>query len=187
VLNSDVGLQAAAVPNAAVVARLKKGTHVAVERLVGDYARVDLGEGRFAFAPMAALKMGTGKDVPKGTPPSVTQTIQHKAPEVTVLQPLAGLATAKDSVTLQANVTDGKALRDAFVFVNEQKVFYRSLANTTGSTKVEANVPLKKGTNVINVVVRVDNELSSRRTLVIHRDGEPETASRHEDSGTRHR
>lgn len=184
-LNADAGLLAAAVPSAVVVARLKKGTHVAVERLVGDYARVDLGEGRFAFAPLASLKLGNAKDQPKA-PVAVTYLIQHRAPEVTVTQPLAGLATAKDSVSLSASVTDGKALRDAFVFVNDQKVFYRSLANSTGSTKVDANLPLKKGTNVINVVVRVDNELSSRRTLVIHRDGEPETASRHEESATRH-
>lgn len=183
---ADLPLLAAASAQSGVVARVKKGSRLAVERVVGDHARVDLGDGRFAFAPLKDIKLGSAKDAPKASPLGVQWTGAHKAPDVTVSAPLAGLATPKDSVSLTASVGEGRALRDAFVFVNDQKVFYRSLAGGAGG-KFEATLPLKKGTNVVSVVVRVDNELAARRTLIIHREGDPETAARHEDHGTRRR
>ncbi|MBI5498130.1 MAG: PDZ domain-containing protein [Deltaproteobacteria bacterium] len=192
-VTADTPLLAAAVPSAAPVARLRKGAHVAVDRMVAEYARVDLGEGRFGFLPFSALRLGGAKDAPKGAPPGVTWLVHHRAPDVSVMGPPPGTTTAKGALALSASVADPRGLKDTYVFVNDQKVFYRSLAGAAGQpastqARLEAQLPLKKGTNYVSLVVRVDNELTARRILVIHRDQEPETAQRPaQDNGLRHR
>jgi carboxyl-terminal processing protease len=180
----DLGLVASASPAATVVARVKKGTRLAVERTVGEFARVDLGEGRYVFAPVSQLKLSQAKELPRVPPPSLTMVDVRRAPELTVVSPLPGLATAEATALLSATVADPQGARDALVFVNDQKVLYRALGGA-GQVKggqvvsqFDAVLPLKKGTNVVSVIARVDNETAARRTLIIHREGVPETASR---------
>ncbi|MEW5855373.1 MAG: MXAN_5808 family serine peptidase [Myxococcota bacterium] len=189
-LGQDLALLAEASAQSPAVARVKKGSKLGVERLVGEFARVDLGEGRFAFAPLSALKVAPGKDAPKPAAGSISYTLLHRAPEMSVTAPAPGMATKEGTLTLTATVTDARGLRDAFIFVNDQKVFFRPLGGPAGAGKpstFEATLPLKKGTNVVNVVARVDNETSARRTLVIHREGPPETVARQVEPGATRR
>lgn len=185
-VTSDLSLLGAASSSAPGVARIRKGSRLTVERQVGEFARLDLGEGRFGFAPLSSLKMGpaAGKDVPRSPPASLVFLNVHKAPELTVTTPPSGLATTEASISLQASTADARGLRDALVFVNEQKVFFRSLAgvgqhrNGQIINTFDTLIPLKKGTNVVNVIARADNETTTRRTLVIHQDAVAETAAR---------
>jgi hypothetical protein len=87
-------------------------------------------------------------------------------------------------------VQDPRGLRDAYIFANDQKVFYRSFSQNAANLKdlqFETAVPLKTGTNIINIVTRVDNEIMARRTLVFHRESGPETAARQDEESTRTR
>ena len=58
-------------------------------------------------------------------------------------------------------------LRDVFVFVNDQKVFFKVVPEIGARPRggVPADVPLKPGNNVVTVFAREDEEYQSRRTF----------------------
>ena len=73
---------------------------------------------------------------------------------------------------------DAAKLRDMYVFVNEQKVFF----HTTGDKPEEkitftSEFPLKPGNNTVTIVAREDDELLGRKTLVIRRNGGDNSAA----------
>lgn len=78
-----------------------------------------------------------------------------------------------DAMTLQGNVSSGNVVKDLLVYVNNRKVFFKSnAANKAAHDTLDfsVRVPLDKGVNTITVVAREDNELLSRRTLIVNRD-----------------
>lgn len=179
----DQALLTAPDKDSAVLARVKKGTKLAADRMHGEFVRVELGEGLFGFARLSGVKLGAAKDAPKGAPSGVTLEKGFASPSLTITTPAGGLATAADSVSLSAEARHAQGIKDAMVFVNDQKIIYRPFVTARGESpdvaqKFDATVPLKKGTNLVTVIVRVDNEVATRQTLVIHRELEPETAAR---------
>jgi carboxyl-terminal processing protease len=67
---------------------------------------------------------------------------------------------------------DGSAkLRDVFIFVNEQKVFFKVVPQSTSAQKLDfqTDLPLKVGNNVVTVFAREDEDLQTRRSVVIYR------------------
>jgi len=85
------------------------------------------------------------------------------------------LLTSDTTARLKGEVRDDKALRDMFIFVNDRKVFYRSLADekvhVDGQYKVSLDipVPLEEGTNNVAVVVRESDDVMSRKLVGIYR------------------
>lgn len=81
--------------------------------------------------------------------------------------------TRNEALTLQGEVKSGNEVKDLLVYVNNRKVFFKSNAAnqaTRESLQFSLRVPLDKGVNTITVVAREDNELLSRRTMIVHRD-----------------
>jgi len=61
-------------------------------------------------------------------------------------------------------------LRDLFIFVNDQKVYFKAAPDAeTGRLEFAADVPLKPGNNVVTVFAREDEEFQSHRSFVAHR------------------
>ena len=90
-----------------------------------------------------------------------------------------------DSYKLSGSATvspraDGTArLRDVFVFVNDQKVFFKVVPQSAAAADkldFQADLPLQNGNNVVSVFAREDEELQTRRTLVIYRRPPAEVA-----------
>jgi carboxyl-terminal processing protease len=75
-------------------------------------------------------------------------------------------------------VEGGAKLRDVFVFVNDQKVFFKVVPETATASSLEfqADLPLKPGNNVVTVVAREDDEFQTRRSVVIYRRPQAEVA-----------
>jgi carboxyl-terminal processing protease len=74
---------------------------------------------------------------------------------------------------------DGSAkLRDVFVFVNDQKVFFKVVPQSANASKLDfqADLPLKPGNNIVTVFAREDDELQTRRSVVIYRRPQEEIA-----------
>ena len=69
-------------------------------------------------------------------------------------------------------------LRDVFVFVNDQKVFFKVVPETSTATRVDfaADLPLEAGNNTVTVFAREDEEFQSRRTFYVHRRPAAEVA-----------
>jgi carboxyl-terminal processing protease len=71
-----------------------------------------------------------------------------------------------------ATVPGGAArprLRDVFVFVNEQKVYFQAAPEAAERLDFAADVPLKPGNNVVTVFAREDDEFQSHRSFVAYR------------------
>jgi carboxyl-terminal processing protease len=89
------------------------------------------------------------------------------------------------TATSQASTDPGASrLRDVFVYVNEQKVFFKVVPEEANASKLEfqADLPLKPGNNVVTVFAREDDEFQTRRSIVVYRRPPAEVA---QDAGAR--
>jgi carboxyl-terminal processing protease len=150
-----------------VFARLAPNTAVTVLGTANGYAKVSLGEGRFAFAKTAELEHG-------GTPaaqPAFEDAMAHAPPALEIPQPQ--LATRDVHTLVHGAASDDARLLDAYIFVGARKVFYRSNRNGADPRHMafDADVPLRPGVNVVTIVARENPDTTSRRTFIVRRDG----------------
>ncbi|BDG10270.1 MXAN_5808 family serine peptidase [Anaeromyxobacter paludicola] len=158
------------------------GTGKAAE---GCFYKVDWQKDRAAFvsaADLAAPQHG------KAPALSAAEIWQREPPRITLSpDPAQGAPVASGDhfkLTGTASVppapagVKGTRLRDVFVFVNEQKIFFKVAPENGAQTSVDfsVDVPLKPGNNVVTVFAREDEDFQSRRSLVIHRRSGAEVA-----------
>jgi carboxyl-terminal processing protease len=148
---------------------------------VGDFYRVEWAKGRFAFAAESDVKPTRG--LRSG---AVTEVWQREPPRIALVpDPLRGAPVADgDKYRLQgsafapASADPSARLRDVFVFVNDQKVFFKVVPEsaTTARLEFQTDVPLKVGNNIVTVFAREDDEFQTRRSVVIFRRSPAEVA-----------
>jgi len=90
---------------------------------------------------------------------------------VSVDTSLGGLITDSERMQISGTAVDKAGLRDLYIFVNEQKVFFEAAREAGAPIKFAADVPLKPGNNAIVIVAREDQDFTARRVLVVHRRG----------------
>jgi carboxyl-terminal processing protease len=167
-------LRTGAAPSAWPLATAKKGAILPADARVGDFWRVEWAKGRFAFVADADVKPAKGPR--SGT---VAEAWQREPPKIAISPDPAKGAPVTEADTFKLSGTasvapaaDGSAtLRDVFVFVNEQKVFFKVVPQSTNAAKLDfqTDLPLKPGNNVVTVFAREDDELQTRRSVVIYR------------------
>jgi carboxyl-terminal processing protease len=174
-------LRAGASPSAPVIAVAKKGAVLPVDARLGDFYRVEWQKGRFAFIADSDVKATKG---PRSG--AVAEVWQREPPRIALAPDPARGAPVVDGETLKlsgsamvpASADPSARLRDVFVFVNEQKVFFKVQPDTATTPKMEfaTEIPLKPGNNVVTVFAREDDEFQSRRSLVVYRRPPAEVA-----------
>ncbi len=110
----------------------------------------------------------------------VERVLQHFEPKVVVDADTSqgGLQVDSERFTLTGAASDPAKLRDLYIFVNDQKVFFRTAGNkSVDKLDFTTSFSLKPGNNTVLVVAREDDELIGRKTLIIHR-GDRELAQR---------
>jgi carboxyl-terminal processing protease len=154
-------------PSARAFGRLPEGAITQVLAASADTTKIALGEGRFAFVKTQELEPVAG-----GTPSSQFEDTMRRFPPAVDVQSMP-FAVRDDKIILKASATDPDKILDAYVFVGNRKVFYRSNRNGATSNKMtfEAPVALRPGVNVINVVARENVDTIGRRTIIVRRDG----------------
>jgi carboxyl-terminal processing protease len=92
------------------------------------------------------------------------------------------------SALLPPSADPDARLRDVYIFVNDEKVFFRVVPDpghgpaaagaAAGSSRLDfsTDLPLKPGQNVVTVFAREDQELQARRSVVIFRKGAADVA-----------
>jgi carboxyl-terminal processing protease len=142
---------------------------------------VEWQKGRFGFVAAAQVK-------PVKAPRSgaVGPSWQREPPRIALSPDPAKGAPVVEGDTLRLTGTatvptssdEATRLRDVFVYVNDQKVFFRVVPDESGATKLDfqTDLPLKPGQNVVTVVAREDEEFQARRTLVVFRKAAPAVA-----------
>jgi carboxyl-terminal processing protease len=190
VAGAEAVLRAGASPSAAPIAIAKKGAILPVDARAGDFWRVEWQKGRFAFAASADVKHAKG--VRAGP---VSEAWQREPPRITLVpDPLKGAPVVDGEVlrlhgtaSVPASADPGAArLRDVFVYVNDQKVFFKVVPESANASKMEftTDLPLKAGNNVVTVVAREDDEFQTRRSIVVYRRPPAEVA---QDAATQKR
>ena len=167
-------LRSGASPSAAVLAVAKHGAVLPVDAKLGDFYRVEWQKGRIAFVAESDVKPSKGAR--SGT---IAEVWQRDPPRIALVPDPAKGAPLVDgeSIKLQGSASvppgaDGSArLRDLFVYVNDQKVFFKVQPDNATAPRMDfaTDVPLKPGNNVVTVFAREDDEFQSRRSVVVYR------------------
>ena len=99
------------------------------------------------------------------------QVYSHAPPTLNVS--VGAMATRTDKVKIKVEAFDSEQLLDMYMFVGPRKLFYQS--NRKGadrkSASFEFDAPLRPGVNIITVVARENPDTTTRRTVVVRRDG----------------
>ncbi len=174
-------LRTGASPSSWPLASAKRGAILAADARVGDFWRVEWQKGRFAFVADADVKTTKG---PRSG--AVAEAWQREPPRIAISpDPMKGAPVVEhDTFRLQGTASvapsvDGTAkLRDVFVFVNEQKVFFKVVPESANASTLDfqTDLPLKPGNNVVTVFAREDDEFQTRRSVVIYRRPQAEMA-----------
>jgi carboxyl-terminal processing protease len=154
--------------DAELVGHLSQGLSFNATAKVGEYLRVALGGERFAFLAQTDTKAGSGKVT---LPPAWTPVLSRSPPRLSAKT--KDLATRGDTMSLEMSASDENGgVQDAFVFVGNRKVFYKPNPSKDGAAmQFTIDVPLKAGVNVITVVARENEDVSTSRRLVVRKDG----------------
>ena len=153
--------------SARIVGQLKSGAILNREATFGSFTKVSLAQDRFGFVETSTLE-----ETQKPVSANGFDTVASYSPPLLEVKP-AALVTRDDSVMIEGKASDGDKVLDVFMFVGPQKVFYKS---NRGSSKPKEmafahDVKLNPGVNVITVVVRENDDSTTRQTLVVRRDG----------------
>jgi carboxyl-terminal processing protease len=179
---AEAVLRAGAAPSAWPLATARRGAVLAADARVGEFWRIEWQKGRFAFVADADVKASKG---PRAG--SASEAWQREPPRIAISpDPMKGAPVVEgDSFRLTGTASvppsadaAAKKLRDVFVFVNEQKVFFKVVPEsaTASSLDFQADLPLKPGNNVVTVFAREDEEFQTRRSVVIYRRPQAEVA-----------
>ncbi|AUX25276.1 peptidase S41 [Sorangium cellulosum] len=150
--------------------RLPAGT---VVKLLGEapggFLKVELGGGRFAF--IAAREATPGGAAAAPATVAFEDIYSHAPPTLDIAA--AALATTADTVKITGTASDSERLLDTFIFVGSRKLYYKSNRDGADPKRAEFSfeAPLRPGVNVITVVARETPDTTTRRTLVVRKDG----------------
>lgn len=132
----------------------------------GEFDKISLGDGRFGYVARSGVKPSQGSAQVLYEP-----LLTHSPPLLQVTP--ASLATSADTVKIEGLARDADQVVDTYIFAGAQKVFYQS--NKKGSDKgamsFSHEVELNPGVNVIVVVSRENEDVSTAHTLVVRKDG----------------
>src|SRR5499433_3961744 len=114
------------------IARLPRGAVLSAEARVGQFYKVELDKGRFAF-----VRVSDSKEI-KGGKPAPVKDLEHlpfREPAHIALNvdpSQGGIVVESDKFNLSGVVTNTKELLDMYVLVNDQKVFFKSASAADG-------------------------------------------------------
>jgi carboxyl-terminal processing protease len=180
---AEVAIHGGASASAPVVATARKGAVLPLTGAVAGFRRVEWTKGRFGF--LANADVTVSRAARSG---GAVEAWQHEPPRITLVPdpargaPVVEADTFKlsGSALLPPSADPSARLRDVYIFVNDEKVFFRVVpdapvgtasAASTGRLDFTADLPLKPGQNVVTVFAREDQELQTRRSVVIFRKG----------------
>jgi carboxyl-terminal processing protease len=155
--------------DARVVARARGGVvELNAQAVVGNFTRVDLGDGRPGWVKKAQL----AQKATAGGKGKLEDVLAHMPPKLDVSYGNA-LVTQQDFLKVKGSAVDDTRVRDVYIFVGSRKIFYQSNRNAQDPTtqKFEAALPLRPGINFVTVVARENNDVASHKSFIVRRDG----------------
>jgi carboxyl-terminal processing protease len=181
---AEAQLRSGASASTPLLAVARLGTVLTVQARAGEFYRVEWGKGRMAFLEAADAVQARP---PRKAAPAVSELWQREPPRIAFTpDPLKGAPVMDGetlhlagSATIPPSADPGARLRDVFVFVNDQKVFFKVQPDDAHASRLDfaTDVPLKPGNNAIRVFAREDEEFYSSRSIVVYRRPPPALAT----------
>lgn len=145
-----------------------KGSWVAnAKGQVGDYYKVEFGNQRNAWVKSQDVLKDTPKGKAAGKP---TLVFNHQPPSIDLSATVA-LVSKDNSLHVSGVANDETRVRDVYIMVGSQKVYYQPGDANAKQLKFDAAIPLQPGTNYVSVVARETDRIATRKTFVVRRDG----------------
>ncbi len=104
------------------------------------------------------------KDIGTILPPNNTNLI---APKITISNPLT--ETTQHTYTLNAQISDTDAVKDYFIFLNKNKIYYHMASDHNKILPISIPIELKTGINRITIGARDIHQIISQKSLVIEK------------------
>ncbi len=155
---------------AKVAGRVEGGwVRVQAEAFLDDFLRIHLEDGRPAWVAKRSLMEGTER--PRGPRGRVRRPLDHAAPSIEVS--FDDLVTRSDHIVVRGVARDEQQVRDLYIFVGARKVFYEANDERADrrTLRFEARLPLRPGINYVGLFARERDDIVSRQTFVVRRDG----------------
>jgi carboxyl-terminal processing protease len=166
----EVPVYAGAADKMPIIGFAKSGTILKSDVSYGTWWKVDALPGTPGYVKQGDVEVNKTKKYTKG---GVRPQLAATAPEIALELP--SLVVAGDVLKLRGSITDDRKLKDVFVFVNDKKVYYRSLEDvkkTDKGVQASLDVPLtlKRGANTVAVVAREDDDMVGRKVFGVFRN-----------------
>lgn len=175
-LKDKTWLYASSAEGAPVVGEAKAGAHFSALREARGRVLLKLNEGVEVWADKAALKSLSRAPEQPGAAHIIPM---RSAPQIELEGALGGGVVKTESIELKGKIR-ARSLRDMYVLLNNQKVFYQAAPPSEGAqtlppkeaaAQLSFRVPLKLklGLNKIVIVARIDKRVMRLRRLMITR------------------
>ncbi|MBI1948368.1 MAG: PDZ domain-containing protein [Deltaproteobacteria bacterium] len=167
---------AAADGTAPVLAHAEGGTRFDAVAEVNGFVRVKLGS-MYGYVAQNGVGPSKGKAAvgADGQPQGLSWVYGRDPPHITF--PGGALAVVEgDTFTVEARIEDDGPVKDGYLFVDDQKVYFEAFKASRGPTNtvLKREVKLKPGVNVITVVAREDDEFAQREVMTVYsKKGDP--------------
>jgi carboxyl-terminal processing protease len=171
---AEASLRGGASVDAPVVAIARKGAVLQATGSAPGWRRVEWAKGRFGFATTSDLVQAKG-----ARPGWATEAWQKEPPRLTLSpDPAKGGPVVEGDTfhisgqaVLPASADPDARLRDVYVFVNDEKAYFKVAPQDGADPRLDfaADLPLKPGLNQVTVFAREDEELLTRRTVSVFR------------------
>jgi carboxyl-terminal processing protease len=152
-------------PQARVVARLLPGAATEARAESGGFYRIGIGEHRSAWVAKTDVEAAPGPIAE-----SPVELVINSPPKLFVEE--VARVVRQDSIVVRGRASDETRVRDVYVFVGEDKVFFKTNAGDAepGELVFEAELPLEKGLNYVTVVAEETADLDTRQVFAVRRD-----------------
>lgn len=95
--------------------------------------------------------------------------IWYEGPRIELAENAFPIVTKGDKYTLKGKLVDDSAIKDYYIFVDEEKVVYRSNPHETNTMDIDATFKIKQGNNDVTIIARDNNNLAAKESFVIQR------------------
>jgi carboxyl-terminal processing protease len=171
----ETSLYAAALDGAPALGALAADVVLAADARLGDFWRVrfdDGDTGGTGFVRVSDVTISGAGAPAKAQWPAVQRVPLRHEPRIELsgidLQQ-GGLSTNEAMMSLSGSATNAGDLRDLYVFVNDQKVFFKAAEEDSKRIDFQATLPLKEGKNTVYIVARENKDVQSYKMIVVTR------------------
>ncbi|MBI2974883.1 MAG: hypothetical protein HYY43_04765, partial [Deltaproteobacteria bacterium] len=93
----------------------------------------------------------------------------YEGPHITLSQPVPPITTVTQKQRIQATISDDQQVKDYFIYVGEDKIIYSSNPENSSTYKLDAELPLKTGNNLISIFARDNQDMMTRQSFIVEK------------------